>query len=66
MLFPICFADLEEEYWHLLRHVTLWDVSVERQVEITGPDAFAFANRLRGLDWTHPELNTIGKTTGFS
>ena len=26
MLFPICFADLEEEYWHLLNHVTLWDV----------------------------------------
>ena len=27
MLFPICFADLEEEYWHLINHVTLWDVS---------------------------------------
>jgi aminomethyltransferase len=50
MLFPICFADLEEEYWHLLRHVTLWDVAVERQVEITGPDAFAFANSLTPRD----------------
>src|ERR1044072_8527829 len=45
-LFPICFADLEEEYWHLINHVTLWDVGVERQVEITGPDAFAFTNLL--------------------
>ncbi len=50
MLFPISFADLEEEYWHLINHVTLWDVSVERQVEITGPDAFAFTNRLTPRD----------------
>jgi glycine cleavage system aminomethyltransferase T len=50
MLFPICFADLEEEYWHLINHVTLWDVSVERQVEITGRDAFAFTNLLTPRD----------------
>lgn len=50
MLFPICFDDLEAEYHHLLEHVTLWDVSVERQVEITGPDAFAFTNLLTPRD----------------
>jgi aminomethyltransferase len=50
MLFPIGFADLEEEYWHLLNHVTLWDVAVERQVEITGPDAFKFTNMLTPRD----------------
>jgi glycine cleavage system aminomethyltransferase T len=50
MLFPICFADLEDEYWHLVHHVTLWDVSVERQVEITGPDAFTFTNMLTPRD----------------
>ena len=50
MLFPICFADLEEEYWHLVNHVTLWDVAVERQVEITGPDALAFVNLLTPRD----------------
>ncbi len=50
MLFPTCFADFEEEYWHLLNHVTLWDVSVERQVEITGPDAAAFTNMLTPRD----------------
>ena len=49
-LFPICFGELEEEYWHLINHVTLWDVSVERQVEITGPDAFEFTNRLTPRD----------------
>lgn len=50
ILFPICYGDLEEEYWHLVHHVTLWDVSVERQVEITGPDALAFANLLTPRD----------------
>jgi glycine cleavage system T protein len=50
MLFPICYADLVEEYWHLLKDVTVWDVSVERQVEITGPDAFAFTNLLTPRD----------------
>jgi aminomethyltransferase len=53
MLFPICFADLEEEYWHLVNEVTLWDVSVERQVEITGPDAFQFTNLLTPRDLAH-------------
>ncbi len=50
MLFPICFGDIEDEYWHLVNHVTLWDVAVERQVEITGPDAFAFTNMLTPRD----------------
>ncbi|MGH8620829.1 MAG: glycine cleavage T C-terminal barrel domain-containing protein [Burkholderiales bacterium] len=50
MLFPTCFADFEEEYRHLLNHVTLWDVSVERQVEITGPDALRFTDMLTPRD----------------
>src|SRR5262245_2955011 len=50
MLFPICFADLVEEYHHLLNHVTVWDVSVERNVEITGPDAEKFTNLLTPRD----------------
>jgi glycine cleavage system aminomethyltransferase T len=49
-LFPIRFDTLEAEYEHLLHHVTLWDVSVERQVEITGPDAFRFTNMLTPRD----------------
>ncbi|MGH7519712.1 MAG: glycine cleavage T C-terminal barrel domain-containing protein [Gemmatimonadales bacterium] len=52
MLFPIRFDDLEAEYWHLINHVTVWDVAVERQVEITGRDAFAFVNRLTPRDLT--------------
>jgi aminomethyltransferase len=49
-LFPIRYDDLEAEYWHLLNHVTLWDVAVERQVEITGPDAFRLTNMLTPRD----------------
>ncbi len=40
------YGDPVEEYWKLLDGVTLWDVGVERQVEITGPDAFTFTNML--------------------
>jgi glycine cleavage system aminomethyltransferase T len=50
MLFPVCFGDLEDEYWHLVNHVTLWDVAVERQVEIIGADAFRLTNRLTPRD----------------
>ena len=50
MLLPTCYDDLEAEYEKLLRDVTVWDVSVERQVEITGPDAFTFTNMLTPRD----------------
>jgi glycine cleavage system aminomethyltransferase T len=43
---PRRYGDPVEEYWELLNGVTLWDVGVERQVEITGPDAFDFTNML--------------------
>ena len=38
-LLATAFRSLEEDYHHLKRHVQLWDVSCERQVEIRGPDA---------------------------
>ncbi len=50
MFLPIAYDDLEKEYWRLLEGVTVWDVSVERQVEITGPDAFDFTNLLTPRD----------------
>ncbi|TML45170.1 MAG: glycine cleavage system protein T, partial [Actinobacteria bacterium] len=46
MYHPRHYGDPIEEYWQLLNGVTLWDVGVERQVEITGPDAFTFTNML--------------------
>lgn len=49
-LFPTHFDDFEAEYWHLLQHVTLWDVAVERNVEVTGPDGARFAQLLTCRD----------------
>jgi glycine cleavage system aminomethyltransferase T len=43
---PRHYGDPIEEYWHLVNGVTMWDVGVERQIQITGPDAFTFANML--------------------
>jgi len=43
---PRHYGDPFEEYQHLVDGVTLWDVGVERQTEITGPDAFKLANML--------------------
>jgi len=50
MLIPTLYDDDEKEYWHLLEHVTLWDVAVERQVEITGRDAATFTQLLTCRD----------------
>ena len=43
---PRHYGDPIAEYWALLEGVTLWDVGVERQIEISGPDAFDFTNLL--------------------
>ena len=52
MFLPTCYDDLETEYWKLLNGVAVWDVSVERQVEISGPDAFTLTNMLTPRDLT--------------
>ncbi len=52
MYLPLVYEDLLSDYWALKNDVTLWDVGCERQVEITGPDAFQLMRRLtcRHLD----------------
>ena len=52
MYIPNYYDDPIEEYRSLTEDVTLWDVSVERIVEITGPDASEFTNRLTPRDLT--------------
>ena len=46
MLLPTLYDDPVTEYEALLHDVTLWDVAVERNVEVTGPDGFRFAQLL--------------------
>ncbi len=40
MLLPTHFKSLEDEYVHLKKDVQLWDVSVQRQIEISGTDSY--------------------------
>ena len=56
MLIPTLYDDDLKEYWHLLNHVTLWDVAVERQVEITGPDAARFTQLLTPRDLSSTQV----------
>ena len=50
MYFPIRFDSFQAEFDALLNAVTLWDVSVERCLEISGPDGFTFAQLLTPRD----------------
>jgi glycine cleavage system aminomethyltransferase T len=52
MYLPAYYDDPVKEYWHLLEHVTLWDVGVERIVQVQGPDAEDFTNLLTCRDLT--------------
>ncbi|MEM7377559.1 MAG: glycine cleavage T C-terminal barrel domain-containing protein [Pseudomonadota bacterium] len=50
MYIPRSFGDPEANFWHLVNDAILCDVSVERQVEITGPDAARFVQSLTPRD----------------
>ena len=50
MYIPRDFGNPEENFWNLVNHAILCDVSVERQVEITGPDAYEFIQLLTPRD----------------
>jgi glycine cleavage system aminomethyltransferase T len=46
MYIPRSFGDPEQNFWNLVNDAILCDVAVERQVEITGPDAAQFTQLL--------------------
>ncbi|MGZ4114360.1 MAG: glycine cleavage T C-terminal barrel domain-containing protein [Actinomycetota bacterium] len=52
MLLPTLYDDPVTEYEALLNDVTVWDVAVERCVEISGPDAFELTNAMTCRDLT--------------
>ena len=56
MLLPSIFHSLEEDYWHLCESVQVWDVSVQRQVEITGPDTQKLVQLMTPRDLSQAEL----------
>ncbi len=50
MYIPRDFGDPEQNFWNLVTDAILCDVAVERQVEVTGPDAAAFVQMLTPRD----------------
>ena len=50
MYIPRDFGNPEENFWNLINDAILCDVAVERQVEITGPDAYKFIQLLTPRD----------------
>jgi aminomethyltransferase len=50
MYIPRDFGSPEQNFWNLIQTAILCDVAVERQVEITGPDAFKFTQLLTPRD----------------
>lgn len=53
---PTVYTSPVEEYWSLVNDVTLWDVTCQRQIEITGPDAFRFIQFLTPRDMSRCEV----------
>ncbi len=47
---PAAYGDNVADYWSLVRDVTLWDVTCQRQIEVTGEDAFRFVQYLTPRD----------------
>ena len=57
MYIPRDFGDPEKNFWNLINDAILCDVSVERQVEITGPDAAKFIQLLTPRDLSKLSVN---------
>jgi glycine cleavage system aminomethyltransferase T len=52
MYLPGYYDDPETEYWLLVNGVTMWDVGVERTVEVSGPDADRLVDMITCRDLT--------------
>ena len=50
MLMPISYGDEGAEYWRLINGVTQWDVAVQRQIQLSGPDAATLVQVLSPRD----------------
>ena len=53
MYIPRDFGNPEQNFWNLIKEAILCDVAVERQVEITGTDAYKFVQLLTPRDLTN-------------
>ena len=46
------------EYDAIVNHVTMWNVAVERQIRVKGPDAEKFTDYVITVSYTHLTLPT--------
>jgi len=56
MYMPVSYGYPMAEYWRLVNDVAMWDVSVQRQVELRGPDAHALAQAVSARDLSRQEV----------
>ena len=53
MLLPKAYeTSVDDDYWHLRSQVQLWDVAVQRQIQISGKDAFRLVQLMTPRDLT--------------
>lgn len=57
MLMPVSYGNPEAEYEQLIHKVSVWDVSVERQVQLKGPDAAKLAQVLSVRDLSNCRIS---------
>lgn len=50
------YGDNVRDYWSLVQDVTLWDVTCQRQIQITGPDAYKLIEFLTPRDMSGCEV----------
>ena len=57
MLLPTFFQSVETEYEHLKNHVQLWDVTVQRQIEVSGKDSYKLIQLMTCRDLSKAKTN---------
>ena len=58
MLLPTTFSSVDEEYVHLKKDVQVWDVSVQREVEISGIDAHKLVQLMTCRDLSKSKIGS--------
>ena len=57
MLLPTFFRSVEDEYEHLKNYVQLWDVTVQRQIEVNGKDSYKLIQLMTCRDLSKAKIN---------
>ncbi len=58
MLLPTTFSTVEEEYLHLKKDVQVWDVSVQREIEISGKDSHELVQLMTCRDLSKSKIGS--------